>query len=127
MRLRLEHLIHEAAELIVHCRERIGYKAPEEILFLDEMPLNPTGKVDRKDLERNVFSERYLIRRPLLQYPFPQVTPGTSAMTSGMASWLNSGSASGMVDSSCAAFISGPFSPPSARPCHSRGWAWTPR
>jgi hypothetical protein len=25
------------------CRERIGYKAPEEILFLEEMPLNPAG------------------------------------------------------------------------------------
>ncbi|HEX6780992.1 MAG TPA: fatty acid--CoA ligase family protein [Solirubrobacterales bacterium] len=41
-----------AADLIVHCRERIGYKAPEEILFLDEMPLNPTGKIDRTRLER---------------------------------------------------------------------------
>jgi acyl-coenzyme A synthetase/AMP-(fatty) acid ligase len=36
------------ANLIVHCRERIGYKAPEEIVFLDEMPLNPTGKIDRR-------------------------------------------------------------------------------
>jgi long-chain acyl-CoA synthetase len=41
-----------AAELILHCRERIGYKAPEEILFLDEMPLNPTGKIDRVGLKR---------------------------------------------------------------------------
>lgn len=41
-----------AADLIVHCRERIGYKAPEEILFLDEMPLNPTGKIDRTGLKR---------------------------------------------------------------------------
>lgn len=41
-----------AADLIVHCRERIGYKAPEEILFLDEMPLNPTGKIDRVGLKR---------------------------------------------------------------------------
>jgi long-chain acyl-CoA synthetase len=41
-----------AAELIVHCRERIGYKAPEEILFLDEMPLNPTGKIDRVGLKK---------------------------------------------------------------------------
>jgi long-chain acyl-CoA synthetase len=40
------------AELIVFCRERIGYKAPEEILFLDEMPLNPTGKIDRVGLKR---------------------------------------------------------------------------
>jgi long-chain acyl-CoA synthetase len=41
-----------AADLIVHCRERIGYKAPEEIVFLEEMPLNPTGKVDRVGLKR---------------------------------------------------------------------------
>lgn len=41
-----------AADLIVHCRERIGYKAPEEILFLAEMPLNPTGKIDRAGLKR---------------------------------------------------------------------------
>ncbi|HEY1853873.1 MAG TPA: class I adenylate-forming enzyme family protein [Solirubrobacterales bacterium] len=41
-----------AGDLVVHCRERIGYKAPEEILFLDEMPLNPTGKIDRVGLKR---------------------------------------------------------------------------
>jgi long-chain acyl-CoA synthetase len=41
-----------AADLIVHCREQIGYKAPEEIVFLDEMPLNPTGKIDRVGLKR---------------------------------------------------------------------------
>jgi long-chain acyl-CoA synthetase len=40
------------ADLIVFCRERIGYKAPEEIVFLDEMPLNPTGKIDRVRLKR---------------------------------------------------------------------------
>jgi acyl-CoA synthetase (AMP-forming)/AMP-acid ligase II len=40
------------ADLITHCRERVGYKAPEEIVFLDEMPLNPTGKIDRVGLKR---------------------------------------------------------------------------
>ncbi len=40
------------ADLIAHCRERVGYKAPEEIVFLDEMPLNPTGKIDRVGLKR---------------------------------------------------------------------------
>jgi long-chain acyl-CoA synthetase len=40
------------ADLIVFCRERIGYKAPEEIVFLDEMPLNPTGKIDRVRLKQ---------------------------------------------------------------------------
>jgi acyl-CoA synthetase (AMP-forming)/AMP-acid ligase II len=41
-----------SADLIVHCRDRVGYKAPEEIVFLDEMPLNPTGKIDRVGLKR---------------------------------------------------------------------------
>jgi acyl-CoA synthetase (AMP-forming)/AMP-acid ligase II len=40
------------ADLIVFCRERIGYKAPDEIVFLDQMPLNPTGKIDRAGLKR---------------------------------------------------------------------------
>lgn len=39
-------------ELIDFSRERIGYKAPEQIEFLDRMPLNPTGKVDRAALKR---------------------------------------------------------------------------
>lgn len=34
-------------ELIRFCRERVGYKAPEEVVVLDAMPLNPTGKLDR--------------------------------------------------------------------------------
>jgi long-chain acyl-CoA synthetase len=38
-------------ELIDFARERVGYKAPEEIEFLDEIPLNPTGKVDRVALK----------------------------------------------------------------------------
>jgi len=41
-----------SADLIVHCRERVGYKAPEEIVVLDEMPLNPTGKIDRVGLKK---------------------------------------------------------------------------
>ncbi|MGI9538799.1 MAG: class I adenylate-forming enzyme family protein [Miltoncostaeaceae bacterium] len=41
-----------AHDLIDFTRERVGYKAPEEIVFLDEMPLNPTGKVDRPGLRR---------------------------------------------------------------------------
>ena len=40
-----------ADELIAFARERIGYKAPEEIIFLDSMPLNPTGKIDRVHLK----------------------------------------------------------------------------
>jgi long-chain acyl-CoA synthetase len=41
-----------SAEVIVFCRERVGYKAPEEIIFLNDMPLNPTGKIDRVSLKR---------------------------------------------------------------------------
>ncbi|MDO8209547.1 class I adenylate-forming enzyme family protein [Conexibacter sp. CPCC 206217] len=41
-----------ADELILFCRERVGYKAPEEVVFLGEMPLNPTGKIDRVGLKR---------------------------------------------------------------------------
>ncbi len=41
-----------SADLIVHCRDRVGYKAPEEVVVLDEMPLNPTGKIDRVGLKR---------------------------------------------------------------------------
>ncbi|HZA66296.1 MAG TPA: class I adenylate-forming enzyme family protein [Geminicoccaceae bacterium] len=39
-------------ELIRFARARIGYKAPEEIVVLDAMPLNATGKVDRVALKR---------------------------------------------------------------------------
>lgn len=41
-----------AADLIVFARDRIGYKAPEEVVFLDAMPLNPTGKIDRVSLKK---------------------------------------------------------------------------
>ena len=41
-----------SADLIVFCRERVGYKAPEEVVVLDDMPLNPTGKIDRVGLKR---------------------------------------------------------------------------
>jgi long-chain acyl-CoA synthetase len=39
-------------DLIRFARTRVGYKAPEEIVFLDEMPMNATGKVDRLALKR---------------------------------------------------------------------------
>jgi acyl-CoA synthetase (AMP-forming)/AMP-acid ligase II len=41
-----------SASVIVFCRDRVGYKAPEEVIFLDEMPLNATGKIDRVGLKR---------------------------------------------------------------------------
>ena len=42
----------KARELIRFARERVGYKAPEEIIFLEALPLNPTGKVDRVTLKK---------------------------------------------------------------------------
>ena len=39
-------------ELIQFARARIGYKAPEEIVFLEEMPRTATGKLDRTGLKR---------------------------------------------------------------------------
>lgn len=41
-----------SVELIEFAKKRIGYKAPEEIVFLEEIPLNPTGKVDRVTLKK---------------------------------------------------------------------------
>lgn len=40
------------SELIQYSREQVGYKAPEEIVVLHEMPLNATGKIDRVALKR---------------------------------------------------------------------------
>jgi long-chain acyl-CoA synthetase len=39
-------------ELIQFSRARIGYKAPDEIFVLDQMPINATGKIDRVALKR---------------------------------------------------------------------------
>ena len=39
-------------ELIQFARARVGYKAPEEIVVLDHMPLTATGKLDRTSLKR---------------------------------------------------------------------------
>jgi acyl-CoA synthetase (AMP-forming)/AMP-acid ligase II len=38
--------------LIEFARARVGYKAPEDVVVLDAMPLNPTGKVDRVALKK---------------------------------------------------------------------------
>jgi long-chain acyl-CoA synthetase len=39
-------------ELIRFARSRVGYKAPEEVVVLDTMPLTTSGKVDRSYLKR---------------------------------------------------------------------------
>jgi len=41
-----------ALDLIKFARERVGYKAPEEIVFLDQMPRTASGKVNRAFLKR---------------------------------------------------------------------------
>ena len=41
-----------SAEVILFCRAPRRLQAPEEVIFLDEIPLNPTGKVDRVGLKR---------------------------------------------------------------------------
>jgi len=40
------------AELIQFSRARVGYKAPDEVIVLDEMPINAVGKVDRVALKQ---------------------------------------------------------------------------
>ena len=40
------------AELITFARARVGYKAPEEIRVLEQLPLTPVGKTDRLALRR---------------------------------------------------------------------------
>ena len=51
-----------AHDLIGFARERVGYKAPEEVVFLDELPINPTGKIDRVALKR--LAEEHLDAQP---------------------------------------------------------------
>jgi acyl-coenzyme A synthetase/AMP-(fatty) acid ligase len=41
-----------ALDLVKFARERVGYKAPEEIVFLDQMPRTASGKVNRAFLKR---------------------------------------------------------------------------
>lgn len=47
----------KSGELIRFAKERVGYKAPEEIIFIERMPLNPTGKVDRVALKKMAAGE----------------------------------------------------------------------
>ena len=39
-------------DLIRFARARVGYKAPEEIITLEQMPLTATGKIDRVTLKQ---------------------------------------------------------------------------
>jgi len=42
----------KTGELIQFAKQRVGYKAPEEIILIEKMPINPTGKVDRVALKK---------------------------------------------------------------------------
>lgn len=38
-------------ELIGHCRERLAkFKVPQEVVFIAELPRNPSGKVLKREL-----------------------------------------------------------------------------
>jgi long-chain acyl-CoA synthetase len=41
-----------SAELIQFSKERVGYKAPDEVIVLDVMPTTAVGKVDRVALKQ---------------------------------------------------------------------------
>ncbi|MDM4719467.1 class I adenylate-forming enzyme family protein [Micromonospora sp. WMMA1363] len=41
-----------AGALVDFARQRVGYKTPEDIVFVADLPLNPAGKVDRLALQR---------------------------------------------------------------------------
>jgi fatty-acyl-CoA synthase len=44
-----------AAEVSDHCREALAdYKRPRQVVFLDELPRNPTGKVLKRELRDRV-------------------------------------------------------------------------
>ena len=43
------------AELMLHCRNQLaGFKQPRKIVFLDELPKNTTGKIEKHRL-RGIF------------------------------------------------------------------------
>jgi long-chain acyl-CoA synthetase len=48
-----------AAALKAHCRERLaGYKVPRKVVFVDELPKLPTGKVDKRALAARLAEEK---------------------------------------------------------------------
>src|SRR4029078_1845475 len=53
-----------AQDLIRFARDRVGYKAPEEIVFLERMPRTASGKVDRSQLKRMTAETRTPTARP---------------------------------------------------------------
>jgi len=38
-------------DIIEYCRDKLAkYKLPKEIIFMDELPKNPTGKIQKNQL-----------------------------------------------------------------------------
>ena len=53
-----------AKELISHCRESLsGFKVPDEICFMDALPMSVTGKVLKKELIEGYQDERRIERK----------------------------------------------------------------
>ena len=47
-----------AEQVITHCRTTLtGYKVPKSVVFRDELPKTPIGKILRKDLKAEVKAE----------------------------------------------------------------------
>ncbi|MCB1843737.1 MAG: fatty-acid--CoA ligase, partial [Halioglobus sp.] len=51
----------DADSIIAHCRGSLaGFKVPKAVVFVDELPRNPSGKILKRDLRQqfeNFFSE----------------------------------------------------------------------
>jgi acyl-CoA synthetase (AMP-forming)/AMP-acid ligase II len=47
-----------AEELVAHCRQRLaGFKRPRHVLFVDELPKNTTGKIEKQRLREVLHRE----------------------------------------------------------------------
>lgn len=60
--LKLGYSQPTAAEIIELSRQKVGYKAPEEIVFLPQLPMNATGKIDRSILKQ-LAEEKLVVQR----------------------------------------------------------------
>jgi long-chain acyl-CoA synthetase len=46
-------------EVLTFCKENLtAYKVPREVEFLEDLPLTPVGKADRKELRRRELEKR---------------------------------------------------------------------
>ena len=46
-------------DIIAHCRKHLAaYKAPRRVVFMDALPLGPTGKILKKELRNMIASEQ---------------------------------------------------------------------